>query len=65
MTTKTGDVIVQSIENHTGVYDVVNLIAQSTEVSSVARFVSKKVHILNANGDALRQRYAPQRRYPR
>jgi competence protein ComEC len=65
MTTKTGDVIVQSVENHTGVYDVVNLIAKSTEVSSTARFVSKKIHILDSNGDALRQRYAPRRRYPR
>ena len=65
MTTKTGDVIVQSVENHTGVYDVVNLIAKSAEVSSVTRFASKKVHILDANGDALRQRYAPRRRYPR
>jgi competence protein ComEC len=65
MTTKTGDVIVESVENHTGVYDVVNLKAKSTEVSSTARFVSKKVHILDANGDALRQRYAPRRRYPR
>ena len=40
MTTKTGDVIVKSVENHTGVYDVVNLKAKSTEVSSTARFVS-------------------------
>lgn len=64
-TTKTGDVIVKSVENHTGIYDVVNLMAKSTEVSSTARFVSKKVHILDANGDALRQRYASRRRYPR
>jgi competence protein ComEC len=65
MTTKTGDVIIRSIDGHTGVYEVVNLKAKSTEVSSVATFVSKKVHILDANGDALRQRYAALRRYPR
>ncbi|MCA1466833.1 hypothetical protein I6F09_02885 [Bradyrhizobium sp. IC3195] len=65
MTTKTGDVIARSVENHTGLYEVVNLIAKSTDVSSVVRFVSKKAHILDVNGDALRQRYAPRRRYPR
>jgi competence protein ComEC len=64
-TTKTGDVIVRSIGNHTGVYEVINLKAKSTEVSSVGTFVSKKVDILDANGDALRQRYAARRRYPR
>jgi competence protein ComEC len=41
-TTKTGDVIVQSVGNHTGVYEVVNLQAKSTEVSSIGTFVSKK-----------------------
>jgi competence protein ComEC len=65
MTTKTGDVIVRSIDDHTGLYEVINLKAKSTEVSSVATFVSKKAHILHANGDALRQRYAATRRYPR
>jgi competence protein ComEC len=64
-TTKTGDVIVRSIGDHTGVYEVVNLKAKSTEVSSISTFVSKKVDILDANGDALRQRYAARRRYPR
>jgi competence protein ComEC len=64
-TTKTGDVIIKSVGDHTGLYEVVNLKAKSTEVSSVARFVSKKVDILDANGDALRQRYAARRRYPR
>jgi competence protein ComEC len=64
MTTKTGDVIIWSIGDHTGVYEVVNLKTKSTEVSSIATFVSKKVHILDANGDALRERYAVRRRYP-
>lgn len=64
-TTKTGDVIIRSVEDHTGVFEVVNLQSKSTVVSSVARFVSKKVDILDANGDALRQRYAARRRYPR
>jgi competence protein ComEC len=64
-TTKTGDVIIRSVGDHTGLFEVVNLKAKSTEVSSVTRFVSKKVDILDTNGDAVRQRYAPRRRYPR
>jgi competence protein ComEC len=64
-TTKTGDVIVRSIGDHTGVYEVINLKAKSTEISSTGMFVSKKVHILDADGDALRQRYGGRRRYPR
>ena len=64
-TTKTGDVIVKSIGDHTGAYQVLNLIAKSTEVSSRDEFVSKKVDILSANADALRQRYGRRRRYPR
>ena len=64
-TTKTSDVIVRSIGDHTGVYEVINLKAKSTEISSTGTFVSKKVHILDANGDALRQRYGGRRRYPR
>lgn len=64
-TTKTGDVVIRSVGDHTGVFEVINLKADSTEVSSVGTFVSKKVDILSANGDALRQRYAARRRYPR
>jgi competence protein ComEC len=64
-TTKTGDVIIRSVGDHTGVYEVINLKAKSTEVSSIGTFVSKKVHILNANADTLRQRYGARRRYPR
>jgi hypothetical protein len=44
---------------------VLNLIAKSTEVSSRDALVSKKVDILSANADALRQRYGRRRRYPR
>lgn len=64
-TTKTGDVIIQSIGDHTGAYEVVNLKAKSTEISSRITFVSKKAHILDANADSLRQRYGVRRRYPR
>ncbi len=64
-TTKTGDVIIQSVGTHTGTFEVVNLIAKSTEISSRRIFHSKKAGILDANGDTLRQRYGTHRRWPR
>jgi len=64
-TTKTGDVIVRSTGDHTGEYEVINLIAKSTEESSRRSFVAKKAGILDANGDTLRQRYGAKNRYPR
>ncbi len=64
-TTKTGDVIVRSIGDHTGAYEVINLIEKSAKVSSRRSFFSKKSGILDANGDALRQRYGDQKSYPR
>jgi len=42
LTTKTGDVIVKSIEDHTGIYEAINPKANSTEVSSRSTFASKK-----------------------
>ena len=42
MTTKTGDVIVRSIGDHTGQYQAINLKAGSTEVSSEYKFVAKR-----------------------
>jgi competence protein ComEC len=64
-TTKTGDVIIRSTGDHTGAYEVINLIEGSTKVSSTRSFHSKKSGILDANGDALRQRYAVKKSYPR
>lgn len=57
-TTKTGDVIVRSIGGHTGRYEVINLIAGSTEISS--RYVghARKSEYLKNNGDTLRDRRA-------
>ena len=63
-TTKTGDVIIRSIGDHIGQYEVMNLIAKSTEESSRRSFVSKKAGILDANGDTLRQRYGVKKHYP-
>jgi competence protein ComEC len=58
MTTKTGDVIVRSIGDHTGQYQAINLKAGSTEVSSEYKFVAKKRHLLTFNEDTLRNMYA-------
>ncbi len=44
-TTKTGDCVIKSIGTHTGQYQVVNLQADSTEISSTVEFRSKRVNI--------------------
>jgi competence protein ComEC len=64
-TTKTGDVAVQSLAPHTCAYKVINLQADSTEISSTAEFVSRKSEKLRHNLDTIRNVYTPGRRYPR
>lgn len=55
-TTKTGDVIVKSIGNHTGQFEVINLKAGSTEVSSRYSGIARKARYLRNNEDTLRDR---------
>lgn len=64
-TTKTGDVIVKSIGNHTGQFEVINLKAGSTEVSS--RYVgnARKGQYLRNNEDTLRDRRTTHNRGPK
>lgn len=57
-TTKTGDVAVQSIFPHTRTYKVINLKADSTEISSERLFTSKKSAKLRHNSDTVRNLYA-------
>lgn len=57
MTTKTGDVIVRSIGDHTGHFQAINLKAESTEISSTCSFVARKKHLLSFNDDTLRNIY--------
>ena len=59
MTTKTGDIIVSSIDGKPGRYRATNLITDSTTVSSSYEFVAKKTNLLTFNEDTLRQLYAP------
>jgi competence protein ComEC len=63
MTTKTGDVIVKSIGDHTGLFRAINLRAGSTEVSSQYDFRSKKATLLSYNDDTIRQLYSPRPSY--
>ena len=63
-TTKTGDVAVQSTGTHTHEYLVINLKADSTEISSTAEFVSKKSKKLKFNMDTIRNVYGARPSFP-
>lgn len=56
-TTKTGDIAVQSKFPHTDTFRVINLKADSTEISSVAEYTTKKSKKLRSNLDTLRNVY--------
>lgn len=56
-TTKTGDIIVESVHPHTHVYNVFNLISNSEKVSSVKTFKSKKSRYLSQNADSIRNHF--------
>lgn len=65
MTTKTGDIVVKSIDDHAGRFQAINFKANSTEVSSHCTFDAKKKKLLSYNADTIRQLYAPRKSYPR
>lgn len=58
-TTKTGDVVIESLGSHTTKYRVTNYIANSQEVSSQHDYVSKKSELLGQNADTISNRYSP------
>lgn len=64
-TTKTGDLIVKSVGNHTGDFEVLNLKAGSSEVSSHYIGTSRKSRYLVNNEDTLRDRRTRRNRGPR
>lgn len=64
-TTKTGDVAVQSVAPHTHAFKVINLKADSTEISSTVDFVSKKSEKLSFNMDTIKNIYGTHVTYPR
>ena len=63
MTTKTGDIIVKSIGDHTGAFRAINLKANSTDISSQCDFEAKKKLLLSYNADTIRQLYTPRPSY--
>ncbi len=58
-TTKTGDVIIQSIGGHTMDYHVMNLCADSSRISSTKMFRSRKSRLLLMNQDTIRNVVRP------
>jgi competence protein ComEC len=64
-TTKTGDVIVKSIGNNTGQFEVINLKAGSTEISSRYEGHARKGQYLRNNDDTLRDRQTTHNRGPK
>lgn len=56
-TTKTGDVVIKSIGDHSTWFEVINLKADSTEISSTHRLQSKKSAVLSKNEDTIRNIY--------
>jgi competence protein ComEC len=64
-TTKTGDVIIESIPPHNRDYKVTNLKANSQEVSSQKTFRAKKVSKLDHNYDTVKQLFTQRRPFYR
>lgn len=58
-TTKTGDVIIESIGSHAADYQVTNLISDSTRESSAVRYRARKFEHLSMNADAIRNVVRP------
>ena len=58
-TTKTGDVVIASLEPHTTRFRVTNLQSDCLKISSVRDFSAKKVPILSRNADSIRNLYRP------
>lgn len=63
-TTKTGDLLVRSVGDHSSKYQVVNLNSGSTNISSVQVRRSKKAHFLSQNADTVRNLYRHSNRGP-
>lgn len=58
-TTKTGDVLVESMSKHRKEYLVTNYVGNTAAISSQKQYVSKKFHLLNMNADTIRNRLRP------
>ena len=61
-TTKTGDILVESISDHSSIYRVINTIENTGKVSSTYQFRSKKSYHLSSNSDSIRNRFMSRKR---
>lgn len=59
VTTKTGDVVIESTGNHSSNYQVTNLYSNSEKVSSSTKYKPRKAHWLSMNPDSLRNVLRP------
>ena len=59
MTTKTGDVIAESIENHRSKFQVTNMISNSTKIKDRYIYTARKAKLLSMNLDSIRNLYNP------
>lgn len=59
VTTKTGDVVIESTGNHSSSYQVTNLYSNSVKVSSSKKYKPRKSHWLSMNPDSLRNLLRP------
>lgn len=64
-TTKTGDVIIESIRGHNEHYQLTNLIANSSKASPPKHFIARKARLLRMNADTIRARMYRKNRGPR
>jgi competence protein ComEC len=64
-TTKTGDVLVESVGSHNKEYRVTNLCADSTKISSQYSYKARKTRWLSMNADTVRNILHPGTRGPR
>lgn len=58
MTTKTGDVLVKSIDTHTGLFQAFNIVGGTVNTSSKRQFRARKAKLLGYNEDTIRQIYS-------
>lgn len=59
VTTKTGDVLIESMDNHRKQYVVTNFQGNTTSISSQKVYESKKFRLLKMNSDTIRNRAHP------
>jgi len=59
VTTKTGDVVIESTGSHSSSYQVTNLYSNSEKISSSTKYKPRKAHWLSMNSDSLRNLLSP------